>query len=92
MTARLLRVREMIKKEARQLLRDPRTRMMIFVAPIVQLVVLGYAVNTDIKNTATFVIDSRLGTSARPGGGAPASVGCDGLAPRGGVTSEHWAR
>jgi len=39
------------------MLRDPRMRMLIFVAPIIQLIIFGYAVNMDIKNTATFVID-----------------------------------
>ncbi|MFQ6046084.1 MAG: ABC transporter permease [Gemmatimonadales bacterium] len=52
-----LRVREMVRKEVRQLIRDPRTRLMIFVAPIIQLIMFGYAVNTDIKNTATHVMD-----------------------------------
>lgn len=51
------RVYHMLKKERRQMLRDPRMRMMMFVAPIVQLIAFGYAVNMDIKNTATFVID-----------------------------------
>jgi len=53
----LLRIREMVKKELRQLLRDPRTRAVIFVAPVIQLLMFGYAVNTDIRNTATFVVD-----------------------------------
>ncbi|GBD33683.1 MAG: transport permease protein [Gemmatimonadales bacterium] len=52
-----LRIRSMVRKEFRQLLRDPRTRMMIFVAPLIQLVMFGYAVNTDIRNTATVVVD-----------------------------------
>lgn len=56
-------VREMVKKERRQLLRDPRTRLIVFVAPIVQLLLFGYAVNTDIHDTATFVVD-RDGTTA----------------------------
>jgi ABC-2 type transport system permease protein len=51
------RLREMVKKELRQLLRDPRTRGVIFVAPIIQLLMFGYAVNTDIRHTATFVVD-----------------------------------
>jgi ABC-2 type transport system permease protein len=51
------RVRELVKKEFRQLLRDPRTRAVIFVAPLIQLVMFGYAVNTDIRDTATFVVD-----------------------------------
>ena len=51
------RVREMVKKEFRQLLRDPRTRGIIFVSPIIQLLMFGYAVNTDIRDSATFVVD-----------------------------------
>jgi len=52
-----LRLRQMVIKEARQLLRDPRTRMVMFVSPIIQLLLFGYAVNTDIRHTATFVVD-----------------------------------
>ncbi len=52
-----VRMRELLKKELRQMLRDPRMRAVIFVAPVIQLVAFGYAVNTDIRNTATFVID-----------------------------------
>ncbi len=52
-----LRVREMVRKEFRQMFRDPRMKPLVFVAPIIQLVLFGYAVNTDIQNTATFVID-----------------------------------
>jgi ABC-2 type transport system permease protein len=47
----------MIVKELRQLLRDPRSRRVIFVAPILQLVLFGYAVNTDVRNVATAVVD-----------------------------------
>ncbi len=50
-------VLEMVRKERRQLLRDPRTRLIMFVAPVVQLVVFGYAVNTDIRNIATVALD-----------------------------------
>ena len=53
----LLRIREMVKKEFRQLLRDRRTRAVIFVSPLIQLLMFGYAVNTDIRDTATFVVD-----------------------------------
>jgi ABC-2 type transport system permease protein len=52
-----LRVREMLKKELRQIFRDPRLKRMIFIPPLIQLIAFGYAVNTDIKNTATFVVD-----------------------------------
>ncbi len=51
------RVREMIRKELRQTLRDPRAKAVIFAAPIVQLLLFGYAVNTDVRNAGTFVVD-----------------------------------
>jgi len=51
------RVREMVRKEFIQALRDVRLRGLIFLAPVLQLVVLGYAVSTDVRNTAAFVVD-----------------------------------
>jgi ABC-2 type transport system permease protein len=51
------RVRRMIAKELRQIFRDPRMGRIVFVAPIIQLVIFGYAVNTDIRDTPTFVVD-----------------------------------
>ena len=63
--ASLLRVREMVKKELRQLLRDPRTRAVIFIAPIIQLLLFGYAMNTDIRNTATFIVDHDQTSASR---------------------------
>lgn len=47
----------MIGKEFRQIFRDPRMARVIFIAPVLQLVVFGYAVSTDIDETATFVVD-----------------------------------
>ncbi len=52
-----VRIREMVRKEFHQLFRDPRTRAVIFIAPVIQLLMFGYAVNTDIRATATFLID-----------------------------------
>ena len=53
----LLRIREMVRKELRQLLRDPKTRRITFAAPIIQLLLLGYAVTTDVKDLSTAVVD-----------------------------------
>ena len=53
----LERVWEMVRKEFLQIFREPRLRRVIFVAPIIQLVVFGYAVSTDIRQTSTFVVD-----------------------------------
>ena len=47
----------MIRKEFRQTLRDPRSKRLIFVAPVIQMMVFGYAVNTDVRNAATIVVD-----------------------------------
>jgi len=58
-------VLELVRKERRQLLRDPRTRMIVFVAPIVQLIVFGYAVNTDIHDVATIVVDYDVTPASR---------------------------
>jgi ABC-2 type transport system permease protein len=52
-----LRVREMVRKELRQLLRDPKTKRIVFVAPVIQLLMFGYAVNTDVRNVPTILVD-----------------------------------
>jgi ABC-2 type transport system permease protein len=54
---RWLRVRALLKKEFRQLLRDPKTKRFMFGAPIMQLLLFGYAVNTDVHDLATYVVD-----------------------------------
>ena len=51
------RVRELVRKELIQTLRDPRMRRVLFVAPVIQLVIFGYAVTTDYRETPTFVVD-----------------------------------
>jgi ABC-2 type transport system permease protein len=53
----LLRVRVLIQKEIRQLFRDPKTKRIIFAAPIIQLLLFGYAVNTDVRNVSTIAVD-----------------------------------
>jgi len=46
------RLRAIIRKEFIQALRDPRMRSMLFIPPLLQLLVFGYAVNLDV-DTAT---------------------------------------
>lgn len=55
--AKALRIRRLMRKEIRQLFRDPRTKRIIFASPIVQLILFGYAVNTDVRNVPVFVQD-----------------------------------
>ena len=52
-----LRVREMLRKEWRQMFRDPRMKAVVFVAPVVQLLLFGYAVNTDVTHIPTSIVD-----------------------------------
>lgn len=52
-----LRLRRMVRKELRQLFRDPKTKRVIFVSPIIQLILFGYAVNTDVRRLPTFIVD-----------------------------------
>ena len=47
----------MLIKEFIQVLRDPRMRTVIFVIPCVQMLVIGYAVTTDVKHVPTAVYD-----------------------------------
>jgi ABC-2 type transport system permease protein len=51
------RVRALVRKEMRQLLRDPRTKRIVFAAPVLQLLLFGYAVTTDVHDVRTFVVD-----------------------------------
>jgi len=47
----------MVKKEFIEVFRDPKMRGVIFVMPIFQVLVFGYAVTTDVKHIATAVYD-----------------------------------
>ena len=52
-------------KEMRQLLRDRATLRIILLLPIMQLVILGYAISTDVKNVPAVVSDLALNESSR---------------------------
>lgn len=51
------RIRRMLMKEFIQLRRDPRMRAIIFVVPILQTVIFGYAVTTDVRDVTTALYD-----------------------------------
>jgi len=61
-TGRLI---ELARKELTQTLRDPRALRVIFMAPIIQLIVFGYAVTTDVKNTSVILFDRDHTTLSR---------------------------
>jgi ABC-2 type transport system permease protein len=60
-----LRVKVLIQKEMRQILRDPKMKRIMFAAPIIQLLLFGYAVNTDVRDLATVVVDQDRTTESR---------------------------
>ena len=51
------RVKHMLIKEFIQVFRDPRMRIVIFLIPCFQVLVIGYAVSTDVKHVRTAVYD-----------------------------------
>jgi ABC-2 type transport system permease protein len=53
----LIRVLSIIRKEFLHIIRDPRTLAVMFLIPVVQLLLLGYAATTDVKHLRTAVWD-----------------------------------
>ncbi len=53
----LERLFRMLIKEFIQVLRNPRMRAVIFIVPVVQVLVIGYAVNTDVRHVPLAVYD-----------------------------------
>ncbi|MCX5678735.1 MAG: ABC transporter permease [Candidatus Omnitrophica bacterium] len=51
------RVLAILKKEFLQIFRDPRMRMVIFVSPLIQVLVFGYAATMDITHVPIAVYD-----------------------------------
>jgi ABC-2 type transport system permease protein len=47
----------MLRKEFIQTLRDPRTRLLLIVPPIIQMLVFGYAATLDVKHVDLAVLD-----------------------------------
>ena len=51
------RLKSMLIKEFIQALRNPRMRIILFLPPLIQLIIFGYAANTDIRNISLAVYD-----------------------------------
>jgi len=51
------RIRQMVIKEFIQILRDTRMKAIVFVIPVLQTLVFGFAVTTDVNNVPTAVLD-----------------------------------
>lgn len=53
----IVRVLSITRKEILHIIRDPRTLAVMFLIPVVQLLLLGYAATTDVKHLKTAVWD-----------------------------------
>lgn len=53
----LRRLREMLVKEFLQVLRDPRMRGMVLGMPVIQMVIIAFALTTDVTNVRMAVLD-----------------------------------
>src|SRR5436190_17930470 len=45
------RIRVILRKELLQAMREPRMRMLLFLPPLIQLLIFGFAVNLDVDHT-----------------------------------------
>lgn len=61
----LERLTPMLIKEFIQLFRDPRMRAVLFIIPIIQILVFGYAVSTDVRHIRMAVYDLDRTPSSR---------------------------
>lgn len=52
------RIKQILIKEFIQVFRDPKMKGIIFMMPIIQVLVFGYAVTTDVRHIATVVQDT----------------------------------
>ena len=59
------RIREILIKEFRQTLREPRLRAFILMPPIIQLLIFGYAVNLDVENSRIAWVDQDRSPESR---------------------------
>lgn len=59
------RLRALMKKEFTHMLRDPRTLVFVFIMPLLQLALLGFAANNDVKNIPTAIFDQDSSRASR---------------------------
>jgi ABC-2 type transport system permease protein len=52
-----LRVRELVRKEFIQLFRDPKNRRLLIISPLVQILVFGYVMSTDVRDVTVALLD-----------------------------------
>jgi ABC-2 type transport system permease protein len=59
------RLISLIRKEFIQILRDPRTLVLVMVIPVMQLFLLGYAATNDVRNVPLAVFNQDRGPASR---------------------------
>lgn len=59
------RIYRMVIKEFLQMLRDPRMKVLVFVTPVIQLMLFGYAATTDVTHIRTAVLDRDRSADSR---------------------------
>jgi ABC-2 type transport system permease protein len=59
------RVREMVRKEWKQTLREPRMRATLLAPPLIQLLIFGYAVNLDVEHVRLALFDQDRSVASR---------------------------
>ena len=59
------RIIAIIRKEFIQITRDRRTLIMTLLMPIIQMILLGYAANSDVKNVPLAVLDQSRSSQSR---------------------------
>src|SRR5688500_15250797 len=55
----------MLRKDLRQIFRDPQLYRILFVAPLVQLLGFGHAASTDVRHRRTCAVDHDGGAASR---------------------------
>ena len=61
----LTRLLALMRKEMLQIVRDPRTLALVFLMPIMQLLLLGYAATSDMRNIPLAVLDQDKSPASR---------------------------
>jgi drug efflux transport system permease protein len=61
----ITRIISIIRKEFIQIMRDRRTLIMTLLMPIIQMILLGYAANSDVKNVPLAVLDQSRSVQSR---------------------------
>jgi len=59
------RILAVMKKEVLQMTRDRMTLALVFMIPLVQLLLFGYAIQTEVKHISTVVFDQSLSAESR---------------------------